>query len=80
MDHRGNLIVTDFGFANQFTQITGDLMSTSCGSPVYAAPELVMTGRLYSGTGVDIWSCGIILYAMDIKPAKKPEDDLVYFN
>lgn len=58
------MIVTDFGFANQFTPITGDLMSTSCGSPVYAAPELVMTGRLYSGTGVDIWSCGIILYAM----------------
>ena len=64
LDHRGNLIVTDFGFANQFTTISGDLMSTSCGSPVYAAPELVMTGRLYSGTGVDIWSCGIILYAM----------------
>lgn len=58
------MIVTDFGFANQFTEITGDLMSTSCGSPVYAAPELVMTGRLYAGKGVDIWSCGIILYAM----------------
>lgn len=64
MDSHGNLIVTDFGFANQFTQKTGDLMSTSCGSPVYAAPELVMTGTLYAGTGVDIWSCGIILYAM----------------
>ncbi|GAN05266.1 pkinase-domain-containing protein [Mucor ambiguus] len=64
LDRHGNLIVTDFGFANQFTLKTGDLMSTSCGSPVYAAPELVMTGRLYAGTGVDIWSCGIILYAM----------------
>ncbi|KAL9558664.1 hypothetical protein MBANPS3_000801 [Mucor bainieri] len=64
LDRHGNLIVTDFGFANQFTPKTGDLMSTSCGSPVYAAPELVMTGRLYAGTGVDIWSCGIILYAM----------------
>ncbi|KAI7867076.1 kinase-like domain-containing protein [Mucor mucedo] len=64
LDSHGNLIVTDFGFANQFTQKTGDLMSTSCGSPVYAAPELVMTGTLYAGTGVDIWSCGIILYAM----------------
>jgi hypothetical protein len=64
LDRHGNLIVTDFGFANQFTPKTGDLMSTSCGSPVYAAPELVMTGRLYAGSSVDIWSCGIILYAM----------------
>ncbi|OBZ90109.1 Serine/threonine-protein kinase KIN4 [Choanephora cucurbitarum] len=64
LDHQRNIIVTDFGFANQFTSTTGNLMSTSCGSPVYAAPELVMTGRLYVGTSVDIWSCGIILYAM----------------
>ncbi|KAI7898141.1 kinase-like domain-containing protein [Cokeromyces recurvatus] len=64
LDRHGNIIVTDFGFANQFTKKTGDLMSTSCGSPVYAAPELVMTGKSYSGKGVDIWSCGIILYAM----------------
>ncbi|KAI8077942.1 kinase-like domain-containing protein [Gilbertella persicaria] len=64
LDRQHNIIVTDFGFANQFTPKTGDWMSTSCGSPVYAAPELVMTGRLYAGTGVDIWSCGIILYAM----------------
>jgi serine/threonine protein kinase len=58
------LIVTDFGFANQFTLDQGDLMSTSCGSPCYAAPELVMTGRVYAGQPVDIWSCGVILYAM----------------
>ncbi|KAI8375880.1 kinase-like domain-containing protein [Blakeslea trispora] len=64
LDHQRNIIVTDFGFANQFTATTGNLMSTSCGSPVYAAPELVMTGRHYVGTSVDIWSCGIILYAM----------------
>ena len=41
-----------------------DFMSTSCGSPCYAAPELVVSDGLYSGKKVDVWSCGVILYAM----------------
>ena len=39
----------------------GDLMATSCGSPCYAAPELVVTDSLYTGKKVDVWSCGVIL-------------------
>lgn len=39
----------------------GDLMQTSCGSPCYAAPELVVTDSLYTGRKVDVWSCGVIL-------------------
>ncbi|TKA41483.1 hypothetical protein B0A54_06370 [Friedmanniomyces endolithicus] len=42
----------------------GDLMQTSCGSPCYAAPELVVSDGLYTGRKVDVWSCGVILYAM----------------
>ncbi|KAF2100850.1 kinase-like protein [Rhizodiscina lignyota] len=42
----------------------GDLMQTSCGSPCYAAPELVVSDTLYTGRKVDVWSCGVILYAM----------------
>ncbi|KAJ1976377.1 hypothetical protein H4R34_003999, partial [Dimargaris verticillata] len=64
LDSDRNLKITDFGFANQFDRANEDLMATSCGSPCYAAPELVVNDGMYVGTAVDIWSCGVILYAM----------------
>lgn len=64
LDRNRNVIITDFGFANRFEHRSDDLMQTSCGSPCYAAPELVISEGLYVGSAVDIWSCGVILYAM----------------
>ncbi|KAG1750401.1 Pkinase-domain-containing protein [Suillus paluster] len=64
LDRHRNVIITDFGFANRFEHRPDDLMQTSCGSPCYAAPELVISEGLYVGSAVDIWSCGVILYAM----------------
>ncbi|KAK9459898.1 kinase-like domain-containing protein [Lipomyces oligophaga] len=71
LDKHKNIIITDFGFANVFDPedlIAGrpkaDLMSSSCGSPCYAAPEVVISDGKYSGRKVDVWSCGVILYAM----------------
>ncbi|KAG0749958.1 hypothetical protein G6F57_005055 [Rhizopus arrhizus] len=64
LDRNRNVLITDFGFANQFSSALDDLMSTSCGSPCYAAPELVMNQGVYVGPAVDIWSCGVILFAM----------------
>ncbi|ORX47992.1 Pkinase-domain-containing protein, partial [Hesseltinella vesiculosa] len=55
-----HLLVSDFGFANKGK----DLFKTSCGSPCYAAPELVLAPGNYDGRAADIWSCGVILYCM----------------
>lgn len=46
----------------------GDLMQTSCGSPCYAAPELVVSDSLYTGRKVDVWSCGVILVCTLLLP------------
>lgn len=64
LDKHKNIIITDFGFVNSFHNANNDLMKTSCGSPCYAAPELVVSSEPYEGKKVDIWSCGVILYAM----------------
>ena len=61
LDAHNNVKICDFGLAN--TLRDGYLLGTSCGSPNYAAPE-VIAGRLYAGPEVDIWSCGVILYAL----------------
>ena len=48
----------------------GDLMQTSCGSPCYAAPELVVSDSLYTGRKVDVWSCGVILVSLSASSGK----------
>ena len=56
-----NIKIADFGLANWLED--GNFLDTSCGSPNYAAPE-VISGRMYAGPEVDVWSCGVILYAL----------------
>ncbi|SCV03149.1 LAMI_0H05864g1_1 [Lachancea mirantina] len=63
LDKHENLLITDFGFVNEFS-LKNELMKTSCGSPCYAAPELVITTNPYEARKADIWSCGVIMYAM----------------
>lgn len=61
LDADNTLKIADFGLSN--TMRDGDFLRTSCGSPNYAAPE-VISGNLYAGPEVDVWSCGVILYAL----------------
>ena len=61
LDSHNNVKIADFGLSNMM--MDGEFLRTSCGSPNYAAPE-VISGKLYAGPEVDIWSSGIILYAL----------------
>jgi serine/threonine-protein kinase HSL1, negative regulator of Swe1 kinase len=61
LDKDGNIRIADFGMA--VLEPKGRLLETSCGSPHYASPEIV-AGKTYHGAPSDIWSCGIILFAL----------------
>lgn len=57
----GHMKISDFGLS----RFVGPdhLARTPCGSPCYASPECV-SGRPYDGLKSDVWSVGVILYAM----------------
>ncbi|XBW35562.1 hypothetical protein QEN19_001137 [Hanseniaspora menglaensis] len=61
LDEKLNVKIADFGLSNIMQD--GNFLKTSCGSPNYASPE-VISGKLYAGPEVDVWSCGVILYVM----------------
>jgi BR serine/threonine kinase len=52
--------IADFGLARWMRE---NIAETSCGSPHYAAPKIVR-GLTYDGRIADIWSCGIVLFAL----------------
>ena len=70
LDEKLNVKIADFGLSNIMTD--GNFLKTSCGSPNYAAPE-VISGKLYAGPEVDVWSCGVILYVLLV--GRLPFDD-----
>lgn len=61
LDFNKRIKIADFGMAA--LEVDRKLLETSCGSPHYASPEIV-AGNNYHGAPLDIWSCGIILFAL----------------
>ena len=73
LDDKGNIKVADFGMAS--LQLENSLLETSCGSPHYASPEVVR-GEKYDGRRADVWSCGVILYALLVGALPFDDDNL----
>ena len=73
------LKIVDFGLSNIFNNPSKDLLKSACGSPSYAAPEM-LNGEKYRAPPVDIWSCGVVLYAMicGYLPFEDDDNDVLY--
>jgi len=53
--------IADFGLSKVFAN--GQQLETSCGTPDYAAPE-VLTGEQAYDKSVDLWSVGVVTYVL----------------
>ena len=73
IDEYGDAKLTDFGLSKSFKNDI--LLKTACGSPIYAAPEMLI-GRPYKGDKCDIWSMGISLYTMVCGELPFDDDDM----
>ena len=77
LDENKNLKIVDFGLSNLYR--AEETLKTACGSPCYAAPEMI-AGKRYHGSRVDVWSCGVVLFAMlcGYLPFEDPNTSLLY--
>ena len=77
LDEQKNIKIVDFGLSNIYPN--NELLRTACGSPCYAAPEMI-NGEPYVGLRVDIWSSGIVLFAMlcGYLPFEDADNEILY--
>lgn len=61
LDEHNEPAICDFGVSRRMTD--GEVIHEQCGTPAYIAPEII-TGDGYSGLKADVWSMGIMLFAM----------------
>jgi serine/threonine protein kinase len=80
LDVHHNIKINDFGLSNFINP--GVRLKNFCGSPVYAAPEIIRK-KSYDGPTADIWSLGVMLFTMVTghlpwKPSNSSPEN--YFN
>ena len=70
--------IGDFGLATKI-EFEGERKKTVCGTPNYIAPE-ILEGKQGHSYEVDIWSIGVIIYALLIgkPPFETPEVKTTY--
>ncbi|KAI5850085.1 kinase-like domain-containing protein [Tricharina praecox] len=61
LDKAENVKLCDFGFTREYER--NKLLQTFCGTVCYSAPEM-LKGERYMAYAVDVWSLGVILYAL----------------
>ena len=59
-ENSNTIKLIDFGFAVH----TKSLLKISCGSLLYMAPEMFKNGTEFRGPPLDVWACGVVLYAI----------------
>ncbi|KAK4186310.1 hypothetical protein QBC35DRAFT_274306 [Podospora australis] len=62
LDKNENVKLCDFGFTREY-EGKANYLQTFCGTICYSAPEM-LKGEKYAGEKVDVWSLGVILYAL----------------
>jgi len=62
LDKHENVKLVDFGFTREY-EGKSNYLQTFCGTICYSAPEM-LKGEKYAGEKVDVWSLGVILYAL----------------
>lgn len=73
LDKHENVKLVDFGFTREY-EGKASYLQTFCGTICYSAPEM-LRGEKYAGEKVDVWSLGIILYALLKGELPFDEDD-----
>ena len=76
LDDNNHIKISDFGLSTFYSK--NNYLQTACGTPSYAPPEM-LEGQEYNGEATDVWSCGIILYAMlcGTLPFSESQEDII---